>query len=272
MISLSLVVWPDDRELVIGSLSVDVNGVAAAFRAVDWKVKNTMLSRVLEPEVMDTVDEAVDYDLMDHSDVNRIFVDDLLAAWQKSGPQPGLAGCNVTDLGTGTALIPLELFQREQQLGQVLACDLSHEMLKIADRHIQEAGADCIQTVFCDCKKLPVLDGSQDVVISNSIVHHIPEPELVLQEAVRILKPGGLLFIRDLMRPESEQQVEDFVQTYTGNENSHQQQMFRQSLQAALTVDEVARMLEDLRVPTDAVAANSDRHWTICYRSDSAAG
>lgn len=222
-----------------------------------------MLSRVLEPEVMDTVDEAVDYDAMDHADVNRSFVDDLLAAW----PEQSLRGCSVADLGTGTALIPLELFRRQSDVGQVLACDLSLEMLKIADGHIQKAGASCIQTVFCDCKKLPMPDASQDLVVSNSIVHHIPEPERVLSEAVRVLKPGGLLFIRDLMRPESEEQVEAFVQTYTGDENAHQQQMFRQSLQAALTVAEIADMLSILGVPPEAVAANSDRHWTICYRS-----
>ena len=37
-----------------------------------------MLPRTLEPEVMDTREEAVDYDSMDHSGVNRVFVDDLV--------------------------------------------------------------------------------------------------------------------------------------------------------------------------------------------------
>jgi hypothetical protein len=40
-----------------------------------------MLSRVLEPEAMDTPAEARAYDAMDHSEVNRRFVDDVLAAW-----------------------------------------------------------------------------------------------------------------------------------------------------------------------------------------------
>lgn len=226
-----------------------------------------MLQRVLEPEVMDTVEEAVDYDSMDHGDVNRRFVDDLLAGWSNADPSRSVNGCHVTDLGTGTALIPLEMFQREPAIGKVIACDLSMEMLKIADQHIQDAGAACIQTLFCDCKKLPIADRSQDLVISNSIVHHIPEPEQVLCEAIRILKPGGLLFVRDLMRPQTKEQVEHFVQTYTGNDNAQQQQLFRQSLHAALSVEEVAAMLSELNVAADCVAANSDRHWTICYRS-----
>lgn len=226
-----------------------------------------MLSRVLEPEVMDTVEEAVDYDSMDHGDVNCRFVDDLLAGWRHDDSSRSVSGCLVTDLGTGTALIPLKIFQREPGIGKTIACDLSMEMLKIADRHIQKAGAACIQTLFCDCKQLPIADGSQDMVISNSIVHHIPEPEHVLREAIRILKPGGLLFVRDLMRPETNERVEYFVQTYTGNDNADQQQLFRQSLHAALSVEEVSALLSELNVPTDCVAANSDRHWTICYRS-----
>ena len=38
------------------------------------------LSRILEPEIMDSPEEAADYDSMDHAEVNRRFVDDLLAA------------------------------------------------------------------------------------------------------------------------------------------------------------------------------------------------
>ena len=38
------------------------------------------LPRILETEVMDTPQEALDYNTMDHSAVNRVFVDDLLAA------------------------------------------------------------------------------------------------------------------------------------------------------------------------------------------------
>ena len=226
-----------------------------------------MLSRVLEPEVMDTADEAVDYDAMDHREVNRRFIDDLLTCWRHKDPHRSIAEISVTDLGTGTALIPLEMFQREPAIGKVIACDLSMEMLKIADQHIRNAGAHCIQTLFCDCKQLPLADHSQDMVISNSIVHHIPEPKSVLREAIRILKPDGLLFVRDLMRPETNQQVEHFVQSYTGNENADQQQLFRQSLHASLTVKEVAGMLAELHVPTQCVAASSDRHWTICYHS-----
>src|SRR6476620_5625595 len=67
-----------------------------------------MLPRVLEPEVMDTPEEARDYDAMDHSAVNRVFVADFLAVWDGRGP--------VLDLGTGTALVPIE-FCRQSRSG-----------------------------------------------------------------------------------------------------------------------------------------------------------
>ena len=56
------------------------------------------LQRVLEPEVMDTDEVACDYDRMDHDEVNRLFVEDLLRDHQVSG--------DVLDIGTGTARIP----------------------------------------------------------------------------------------------------------------------------------------------------------------------
>ncbi len=69
------------------------------------------LRRVLEPEVMDTVEEAVDYNAMDHAAVNRLFVDDLLAVLSPDrvavidgeAPFDG----EVLDLGTGSGCIAI---------------------------------------------------------------------------------------------------------------------------------------------------------------------
>src|SRR5438045_3510792 len=49
------------------------------------KVLIMSLQRVLEPEVMDSPEEAADYDAMDHSEVNRVFVDDLIGSVQGLG-------------------------------------------------------------------------------------------------------------------------------------------------------------------------------------------
>lgn len=223
-----------------------------------------MLPRTLEPEVMDTVAEAVDYNSMDHSHVNRVFVDDLLEALAPV-PQP-LDGCwQIFDAGTGTALIPLELMSRGLR-ASLTASDLAEQMLIVGRDNVRVAGlTDSIRLVLADCKRLADSDATYHVVMSNSIVHHIPEPLAVLRELNRVLKPGGLLFVRDLMRPTDLPALDHLVMTYASEANAHQRQMFRDSLHAALTVVEVGDLLEQAGLPREAVRATSDRHWTIAY-------
>ena len=198
-----------------------------------------MLQRVLEPEVMDTPEEARAYNAMDHSEVNRRFVDDFLAA----GPVLG----EVLDLGTGTALIPIELCQREPQ-ARVLAIDLSVAMLDLARGNVEIASLTSqIMLDRVDGKGLPYADGRFAAVMSNSIVHHIPEPLGALGEAWRVLAPGGLIFIRDLLRPQDDAAVSRLVELYAADATPHQRQLFDDSLRAALSLDEIRALVADAR-------------------------
>ena len=220
-----------------------------------------MLKRILEPEVMDTVAEAADYNSMDHSTVNRSFVDDFIGSLSHLPVTPN--SLCVFDAGTGTALIPLELMKRGLRIC-ITASDLAEQMLIVARKNVEEAGhRESIRLVLCDCKCLPDESASYDAVMSNSIIHHIPEPRHVLAELWRILKPGGLLFVRDLMRPKDDATLDAIVQAYAGTANTHQQQMFRDSLHAALTVEEVCEILQQNGIPTAGTRPSSDRHWTI---------
>ena len=213
-----------------------------------------MLPRVLEPEVMDSAAEAQDYDAMDHSQVNRVFVSDFLKLWDGFG--------TVLDVGAGTAQIPLELC-RQHPTVTVLAIDLARHMLEVGQRNVLAAGLDeRIRLQLCDAKQMPYADGSFLAVMSNSIVHHIPAPGAVIAEMVRVVRPGGLLFVRDLLRPEDDAAVRRLVAQYAGNANAHQQQMFDDSLRAALHLDEVRALIAPLGFAADTVQATSDRHWT----------
>ncbi|MFT7643703.1 MAG: ubiquinone/menaquinone biosynthesis C-methylase UbiE, partial [Pirellulaceae bacterium] len=114
-----------------------------------------------------------------------------------------------------------------------------------------------------DAKDMPYADGAFDLVISNSIIHHIPEPKKVFEESVRVLKKdGGRLFFRDLMRPETNERVAELVELYAGEENEHQQKMFDDSLRAALSLTEVRELVGWLGFDSESVQATSDRHWT----------
>jgi ubiquinone/menaquinone biosynthesis C-methylase UbiE len=226
-----------------------------------------MLERILEPEVMDSVEEAIDYDSMDHSTVNRLFVDEMVAAAKSLGfddlEDLEQESPRILDVGTGTALIPIEYGQRNLN-GDIWACDLAVEMLRLAETNIRNVGLNGrIILIHTDAKGLEFEDAEFDCVMSNSIIHHIPEPINCLREMVRMLRPGGFLFVRDLSRPSSNAEVEHIVSTYAGDENERQQQLFRQSLQAALTVEEMQEMASEFNLPPECVQQTSDRHWTL---------
>ncbi len=215
-----------------------------------------MIARVLEPEVMDTPDDATDYDQMDHSEVNRRFASDFFSAC----PQPGGM---VLDVGTGTAQIPIEMCRQHPSVS-VHAIDLADAMLKLAVANVTAAGfVGRITLELANGRRLPHRDGGFAAVVSNSIIHHIPHPFECLGEMVRVCAPGGLLFVRDLLRPHSDEHLEHLVATYTAGCNSHQRQLFADSLRAALTLAEVQTLLVELGFAPDAAKQTSDRHWTV---------
>ena len=217
-----------------------------------------MLERVLEPEVMDTRQEAMDYNDMDHSHVNELFVTDLIEFAESVDVEIE----DVLDLGTGTALIPVELCQRVKSC-RVIGIDLAIQMLELARYNIEVDGLiERIQLAHVDAKAMPYSEGMFNVMVSNSIVHHIPDPIICLREAVRVTSQGGIFFVRDLMRPNSDEEVQRLVQMYAGQENEHSQKMFDDSLRAALTLKEMQRLVEELGFDSVTVQAASDRHWT----------
>jgi ubiquinone/menaquinone biosynthesis C-methylase UbiE len=213
-----------------------------------------MLARILEPEVMDSALEALDYDAMDHSAVNRVFVADFLAVWD--GRQP------VLDVGTGTAQIPIELC-RQHATARVTAIDLAEHMLRVGANNVRQAGLEKRITLERqDAKHLPYSTGSCGAVISNSIVHHIPEPFAVLSEMVRVVAPTGLLFVRDLLRPENEAALRHLVDLHAAGANPHQRKMFADSLHAALSLAEMRDFVALLGFDPETVKQTTDRHWT----------
>jgi ubiquinone/menaquinone biosynthesis C-methylase UbiE len=218
----------------------------------------TCLTRILEPEVMDSAEEACDYDAMDHSAVNRVFVADFLAAWNGALP--------VLDVGTGTAQIPVELCRQDQRT-VVTAIDAAAHMLNLAQRNVGAAGLhQRVRLERADAKRLPFADGSFAAIISNSIVHHIPEPAIVLAEMVRTLAPGGLLFVRDLLRPNDEPTLRRLVEVYAEGANEHARQMFADSLHAALSLREMWELVAGLGYDPAGVRQTTDRHWTWVAR------
>lgn len=217
---------------------------------------------------MDTAQEASDYDAMDHREVNARFADDLLAAQ----PTPG----RVLDVGTGTALIAIELCRRAPG-ASIDAIDLAAHMLEVAKRNVTRAGlAGRVRLALQDAKKAGWPEGAFDTVMSNSIVHHIPDPRDVLGVMWSLTRAGGVLFVRDLARPDGDARVRELVATHAAVPDGvapemramheRQRDLFEASLRAALTVDEVQAMIAPLGIASSSARMTSDRHWTLSCR------
>jgi ubiquinone/menaquinone biosynthesis C-methylase UbiE len=220
----------------------------------------SVIPRVLEPEAMDTPDEARDYDAMDHSGVNARFVSEFLAA---HGPCRGGA---ILDVGTGPGRIPIELC-RADPTATVLAVDLARHMLNLARENVATASlSDRIQLELVDAKGIPYPDGQFEAVLSNTIIHHIPNPAPALAEMVRLVAPGGTLMVRDLTRPACDDDIVSLVEAHAAGEPESARALFEASLRAALTIREIQAMVSALGLPPEGVTSTSDRHWTWIWR------
>ena len=215
-----------------------------------------MLDRIPETEVMDNVAEAASYDAMDHAQPNMAFVERLI--------ELGIDRCDkALDLGTGPGDIPIMLCGPTQHV-KVVAVDLAQSMLDLAEQKVALAGlSGRITLANMDVKALDLPDNSFDAVFSNTILHHIPEPTTMLAEATRVLKPGGLLLIRDLYRPDSVEQLSALVEQHASDCDAEQRQLFADSLHAALTPDELRELADANGLSDCEVVIDTDRHVSL---------
>jgi len=212
------------------------------------------MQRTLEPELMDTEEEAASYDAMDNSASNAAVVELLV--------ELGAHG-RILDIGTGPGHIPLMVCERIAEC-TVVGIDLAKTMLRYAERH-REASPyrDRLEFRLADAKSLEFEDASFDTVFSNTILHHIPDPRTFLAEARRVLKPGGVLLIRDLFRPETPERALELVDLHVADGTPDQRELFRASLHAAFTVEELRELADEVGLADASISVDSDRHVSI---------
>lgn len=218
-----------------------------------------MLDRIPEEEVMDDREEAAAYDAMDHAEPNKAFVQRLI--------ELGIGSCaTALDLGTGPGDIPVLLAGQVSGL-QITAIDLAQTMLDIAETRVLEADlGERIELACMDVKSIDFPNDSFDAVFSNTILHHIPEPAQMLAEAARVLRPGGLLLIRDLYRPASLEQLNALVKQHATEAAPEQRKLFADSLHAALTPDELRAIANEQDLSDAEVVIDTDRHMSLQRR------
>ncbi|WP_018149298.1 ArsR/SmtB family transcription factor [Henriciella marina] len=141
----------------------------------------------------------------------------------------------VIDLGTGTGRMLTLLGDRAQEAEGL---DLSHQMLTLARSKLSEAGVTQARVRQGDVTSTPFETASADIVIVHQVLHYLEEPEKVVREASRILKPGGKLIIVDFAQHNHEFMREAFGHRRLGIREDN---MTYWADQAGLYLDDVMR-------------------------------
>jgi ubiquinone/menaquinone biosynthesis C-methylase UbiE len=214
------------------------------------------IPRVLEAEAMSGPEEASAYDEMDFSATDQRFAERAAALAANAR--------RVLDIDSGNARIPLAMCALLPPRTTVCAVDLSSAMLAVGARNRARAGLPARRLLLIegDAKRLPFASGMIDVVTSNSLVHHIPDPRAVFTEIARVVRRGGAILLRDLIRPASEATLQQLVALHAAQVSALQKKLFVDSLRAALTVDEIQGMLGECGLGDARVSQITDRHWS----------
>jgi len=217
------------------------------------------MERIPEPELMVEDHQAQAYALADFEEAHRRMLE-VFDGIFPSLPDTGHA----VDLGCGPGDIACR-FAARYPGWRVDGVDASRVMLGygpvIAERYPGVATrVALVEGLLPHC---PVPRERYDVVLSNSLLHHLADPQALWIAVRRLAGPGAPVLIMDLVRPIANDVVDELVEEYASGEPEVLRRDFANSLRAAYRVAEVELQLAEARLPWLAVAMVTDRHMVV---------
>lgn len=212
-----------------------------------------LLQRILEPELMEDPKQVQAYAQADFSEPNEYFLQNLKVLIGVRGFE-GYA----LDLGCGPGDISCR-FAKAYPSARVDALDGARAMLDYAE---SIAPSELSARVCFIHGKLPTISlprSRYDLIFSNSLLHHLPEPQALWNFVKRYSGNGTRIAIMDLFRPQSVRQAKEIVEMYAATEPEILQRDFYHSLLAAFTPEEIEEQLREAGLNFD-VERISDRH------------
>lgn len=220
--------------------------------------KGSRLTRIPEPELMQEKDQAAAYANADFEAAHSVYP--LL--FRDRFPQyPRRAA--VLDLGCG----PCDVTVRFAGLSRgwtIHAVDGSRAMLGEARKTLARrrlAGRIRLVHGLLPAARLP--RKRYDIILTTSLLHHLPEPQALWQTVRRVGRPGTIVFVADLRRPTTKRRARALVDQHSASEPEVLQRDFYNSLLAAFTPSEVRRQLGEADLKELNVEVLGDRHLIV---------
>ena len=211
------------------------------------------MQRILEPELMEDALQVAAYANADFNKPHNDFVQRLKSLIGN----PAFTG-KALDLGCGPGDISRR-FAKTFPSCKIDAVDGSKPMIAFA---IQATKAELQTRLHFIHGKLPdtvLPDSHYDIIFSNSLLHHLPDPLVLWQVIKQYATSGTRIAVMDLLRPRRPYMAKTLVEMYAANEPKILQQDFYNSLLAAFTLDEIDGQLAEAGLALTAKRI-SDRH------------
>jgi ubiquinone/menaquinone biosynthesis C-methylase UbiE len=217
------------------------------------------MPRVPEPEVTDDSGEVEAYSSA-AGEAHLNAVDDTLVE-HTLGLLKGRERGRALDIGTGPGQIVVKLARRLKQW-KFVGVDRSRGMIAQAQASLASAGSELVGRVefqVADGNRLPFPDSSFDLVLCNSVLHHLAEPEKLLSEIARLVSSGGAILLRDLRRP-GRFTYPLHVRWHGRHYSGVMYRLYCDSVRSAYTAPELKGLLDSAALPRTRVFEHHSTH------------